>query len=322
MRGRKTSLFTQNFTTMSEDRITEKVYCYDHPSAYNNHDALAIASMANRRDDNSMWPMMAMMNGGGMNNWMNNPFAYIMFLALFRNGFGFGNNGDGFGFGQGQQNVEMQNQLQAIRSQLQDNQNSNLLMDAIKGNDFALSQLSQNLQVDFNTLQRCCCDVQAAIQQVAGQVGFSAERVINAVNMGDCNVIQALKDCCCQTQQLVQRMGYENQLAQKDNIAAMQKGFCDLGFGMQAGFDRTNTGLERGFSQIGYDTQKQTCDIINAGNANTQRIIDTLNSHWNDENQRKIQDLKFELSQERQNNLILNRLNNGCGCGCGCGCGQ
>lgn len=114
-------------------------------------------------------------------------------------------------------------------------------------------------------------------------------------------------------------MGYENQLAQKDNITAMQKGFCDLGFGMQAGFDRTNTGLERGFSQIGYDTQKQTCDIINAGNANTQRIIDTLNNHWNDENQRKIQDLKFELSQERQNNLILNRLNNGCGCGCGCG---
>ena len=311
---------------MSEDRITEKVYCYDHPSAYNHNDAALIAAMCNRQHTDPM-AMAAMMNGGmGMNNWMNNPFAYIMFLALFRNGFGFGGNGEGFGFGQGQQNVEMQNQLQAIRSQLQDNQNSKLLMDAIKGNDFALSQLSQNLQVDFNTLQKCCCDVQAAIQQVAGQVGYSAERVINAVNMGDCNVIQALKDCCCQTQQLVQRMGYENQLAQKDNIAAMQKGFCDVGFGMQAGFDRTNTGIERGFSQVGYETQRQTCDIVNAGNANTQRIIDTLNGHWNDENQRKIQDLKFELSQERQNNLILNRLN-GCNnwsnnCGCGCGCGQ
>lgn len=309
---------------MSEDRITEKVYCYDHPSTYgHNNDALAMAMLANQKNNADPMAMAAMMNGGmGMNNWMNNPFAYIMFLALFRNGFGFG-NGDGFGYGQGQQNVEMQNQLQAIRSQLQDNQNSNLLMDAIKGNEFALSQLSQNLQVDFNTLQKCCCDVQAAIQQVAGQVGFSAERVINAVNMGDCNVIQALKDCCCQTQQLVQRMGFENQLAQKDTINAVQKGVCDLGFGMQAGFDRTNSGLERGFSQIGYDTQKQTCDIITAGNANTQRIIDTLNNHWNDENQRKIQDLKFELSQERQNNLILNRLN-GCeyGNGCGCGCGQ
>lgn len=120
-------------------------------------------------------------------------------------------------------------------------------------------------------------------------------------------------------------MGYENQLAQKDNITAMQKGFCDLGFGMQAGFDRINTGLERGFSQVGYETQKQTCDIINNANSNTQRVIDTLNNHWKDEQALQIQDLKFQLSQERQNNLLLNRLGgNGCGCGnsCGCGCGQ
>lgn len=63
-----------------------------------------------------------------------------------------------------------------------------------------------------------------------------------------------------------------------------------------------------------------------AGTA-TQGIIDTLNNHWKDEQALKIQDLKFELSQERQNNLInerFNRLGN-CGCGgnsCGCGCGQ
>ena len=304
-----------------EDKITEKVYCYDHPSAYNNNEAALIAAMCNKQHTDPM-AMAAMMNGGMGNNWMSNPFAYIMFLALFRNGFGGWGNGDGASA----QGIETQAQLNAIRTQLQDNQNSHLLMDAIKGNEFALSQLAQNLQVDFNTLQKCCCDVQSAIQQVAGQVGFSAERVINAVNMGDCNVIQAIKDCCCQTQQIVQRMGYENQLAQKDTISAMQKGFCDLGFGMQAGFDRTNTGLERGFSQVGYETQKQTCDIITAGNANTQRIIDTLNNHWNDENQRKIQDLKFELSQERQNNLLLSRLGGNCGCGgnygCGCGCGQ
>lgn len=311
---------------MAEDRITEKVYCYDHPSAYNNHDALAIAAMNNRGHENECWPMMAMMNGG-MNNWMNNPFAYLMFLSIFRNG-GFGWGGEGFGWmnGQGQQNVEMQNQLQAIRSQLQDNQNSNLIMDAIKGSEFALSQLSQNLNIDFNTLQKCCCDVQAAIQNVAGQVGFSAERVINAVNMGDCNVIQALKDCCCQTQQLVQRMGYENQLAQKDQMFVTQKGFSDLTFTTQVGFDRTNTAVERGFSATAFQAQQDKCDIIRANQDNTQRIIDTLNNHWSSEQANKIQDLKFELSQERQNNLILSRLNgNSCGCnghGCGCGCGQ
>ena len=281
----------------------EKILCCDR-GCNNNNDPLSMAAMMN----------------GGMNNWQNNPFIYLVWMMFAQRMWG-DNWGNGFN-GQNAQNVEMQNQLQAIRTQLQDNQNSGLLMDAIKGNGFALSQLAQNLQIDFNTLQKCCCDVQAAIQDVAGKVGFSAERVINAVNMGDCNVIQALKDCCCENKLLVQRMGYENQLAQKDNIAAMQKGFCDLGFGMQAGFDRTNTGLERGFSQVGYETQKQTCDIINAGNANTQRIIDTLTTHWSDEQGRKIQDLKFELSQERQNNLILNRLNNLGGCGFGNGCGN
>ena len=101
------------------------------------------------------------------------------------------------------------------------------------------------LNIDFNTLQKCCCDIQAAIQQVAGQVNFSAERVINAVNLGDCNIIQALQ------------------------------------------------------------AQQDKCDILRAGQDNTQRIIDTLNNHWKDEQALKIQDLKFELSQERQNNLLL-----------------
>ena len=62
------------------DQITEKVYCYDHPSAYNNNG----------------WEMAALMNNGN-NQWMNNPFAYMMMLALFGmwgGGFGFGNRGD------------------------------------------------------------------------------------------------------------------------------------------------------------------------------------------------------------------------------------
>lgn len=303
---------------MPNNDCIEKVYCYERP----NNDALAVAAMSR----NNMDPMAMAMMGGGMNNWMNNPFAYLMFMALFRNGgFGFGGNGDG----PATQGIETQAQLNAIRTQLQDNQNADCIKSAVQGNGFAISQLAQTLNIDFNTLQKCCCDVQAAIQNVAGQVGFSAERVINAANMGDCRIIEALKDCCCQNKELVQRMGYENQLAQKDNISAMQRGFCDLGFGMQAGFDRTNTGIERGFSQVSYDTQRQTCDIINAGKDNTQRIIDTLNNHWNAEKDLQIQDLKFQISQERQNNLIMNRLNgcncnNGCGnnYGCGCGCGQ
>lgn len=294
---------------MSEDRITEKVYCYDHPSAYQNNEAALIAAMCNKQQTDPA--LTAMMANGGMNGMWNNPFVYLVWM-MFAGRF-FNNNGlDGGVAGQASQNIEIQNQLQAIRSQMQDNQNSGLIMDAIKGNASAIGQLASNLNCDFNALNGAICDVRGGIDRLSGQVGFSAERVINAVNMGDCGITQALKDCCCTTQKSILEMGYQNQLQN-----------CQQTNTIMTGINTINTGLERGFSNVAYATQSQTCEIINAGNANTQRIIDTLNNHWNDENQRKIQDLKFELSQERQNNLILNKLGSYNGsCGCGCGCGQ
>lgn len=286
----------------------EKIYCCDRD---NNDNALAAAIMANgnnRRDD---WgPMAAMMNN---NNWMNNPFAYIMFLALFRNGgFGWGN---GDGAGTAAQGIETQAQLNAIRTQLQDTSNADCIKSAVQGNAFAISRLAQILNIDFNTLQKCCCDVQAAIQQVAGQVGFSAERVINAVNLGDCNIIQALQNCCCQTQRQIADFRADIQLQNCKGTGELRNGQRDLGFA-----------ITQGLSSTAFQAQQDKCDILRAGQDNTQRIIDTLNNHWKDEQALKIQDLKFELSQERQNNLInerFNRLGNyGCGNGCGCGCGQ
>ena len=99
----------------------------------------------------------------------------------------------------------------------------------------------------------------------------------------------------------------------------LRNGQRDLGFA-----------ITQGFSATAFQAQQDKCDILRAGQDNTQRIIDTLNNHWKDEQALKIQDLKFELSQERQNNLInerFNRLgncgcgwNNNCGCGNGCGC--
>lgn len=296
----------------------EKIYCCDRD---NNDNALAAAILANgnnRRDD---WGPMAaaMMNNAGwnQNQWMNNPFAYLMFLALFRNGgFGFG---DGHGAGVATQGIEMQAQLNAIRTQLQDNQNADCIKQTIQGNGFALSQLAQTLNIDFNTLQKCCCDVQAAIQQVAGQVGFSAERVIAAIERGNLGLLAAVKDCCCQTQKELIQMAGDIKLQNCQMMGELRNGQRDLG---QA--------ITQGFSQTAFQAQQDKCDIIRAGQDNTQRIIDTLNNHWKDEQALKIQDLKFELSQERQNNLInerFNRLgncgcgwNNNCGCGNGCGC--
>lgn len=170
----------------------EKIYCTD------NNDVL-LASVMGKNNNNPM-AMAAMLNN---NQWMNNPFIYLVFLMMFgRNGL-WGNNANSV------QNAEIQGQLNAIRNQMSDNQNSGLLMDAVKGNNNAITQLASNLNCDFNSLNNAICAVRSGIQDVAGKVGFSAEKVINAVNLGDLNIVQQLKDCCCQTQQNLLKMGYE-----------------------------------------------------------------------------------------------------------------
>ena len=110
----------------------------------------------------------------------------------------------GNGYGEGNlQNTEIQNQLNALRTQMQDNQNTNAIMDALKGNGCQIGQLAQSLNCDFNTLNAAICDVRQGIGNLAGQVGFSAERIINSVLTGNLQMTQALKDCCCQTQQSI-----------------------------------------------------------------------------------------------------------------------
>lgn len=266
---------------------TEKIYCTDRGS-----DAMAyLAGMNGGNRGCDPMAMAAMMNGGMGNGMWNNPFAYLIWL-VFAGRF-MGNGWDGNGCAQG----NLTAQLDSLRNQMADNQNSGLIMDAIKGNATAIGQLASNLNCDFNQLQNAICCVKSAIEQVGGQIGFTGERVINAVNMGDCNIIQAIKDCCCTTQKSILEMGYQNQLQN-----------CQQTYQIMGGINTLNTGLERGFANVAYEAQAQTCQLINAGNANTQRIIDTLNCHWNQELQQKYQDARLELSQQRQNQFLISQL--------------
>lgn len=261
--------------------------------ANRDNNPLAMAAMMRNRDDDDMW---------------NNPFAYMMMMGMMRYMYGADwNNRDN---GADVQRAEIQSQIESLRNQMADNQNSNLLMGAIQGNGNDLKMLASNLNCDFNALQNSICGIQAGIQQLGGQVGYSAERVINAISQGNLQMTIALKDCCCQTQQNIIKMGYDNQLGQKDIVNQMQQGFS-----------YTNTGIERAASNLGFQMQQDKCDVIRAGENNMQRILDTLNGHWDREKSDEIQDLKFKNSQMQQNLFMYNLYNGGCG-GCGgCGCG-
>ena len=254
-----------------------------------------LGSIANKGNHSDPMAMAAMMNNS---QWMNNPFIYLVFLMMFgRNGL-WGNNGNGI------QDAEIQGQIQSLRTQMSDNHNSDLLMSAIKGNGDALNTLAANLNCDFNQLQSAVCNVQSAIQQVGGQVGYSAEKVINAANLGDLNIVQQLKDCCCTTQQNIVKMGYESQLGQKDIINTIQT----QTLAMQQGHNNITTEILRNLATITAQNQQDKCDILRSGEMNTQRIVDVLNNHWQSDLQQRYNDARLELSQQRQNAELIAAL--------------
>ena len=192
----------------------------------------------------------SMLNNGAQ--WMNNPWIYFVFLALFgRNGELFGNNGDC-----------------GLAQTVADNHNSDLLMGAIKGNSDAAAALAASLN----------CGV-------------------DSINAAICNLKSAMEACCCQSQKDAIKAGYEAQIS---NLQQTN--------GLMAKLDQISSGMQTGFSQVGYATAQQTCEIKNNENANTQRIIDTLNNHWTADLTQKYQDARLELSQLKQNETLIAAL--------------
>lgn len=175
----------------------EKIYCTD------NNDAL-LASVMGKNNNNPM-AMAAMLNN---NQWMNNPFIYLVFLMMFgRNGL-WGTNANSV------QNAEIQGQLNAIRNQMSDNQNSNLLMDAVKGNNNAITQLTSNLNCDFNSLNNAICAVRSGVER-----GFASTNY--ATKTQTCEI---LRDNQRNTQQIIDTLNahWNQDLQQKYNDARLE----------------------------------------------------------------------------------------------------
>ena len=147
---------------------------------------------------------MAMMN--------NNPWMYLVMLALFGGGgFGFGNRG-GVSPGGAALDIETQNKLSTLQAQINDNNNNQWAREAIQGNTFAISQLSQSLNVDYNALTQAINTVNFGISQLGAETGMGFAGVTNAINLGNLNIVQQLKDCCCATQKQILEQGYQGRI--------------------------------------------------------------------------------------------------------------
>ena len=228
--------------------------------------------------------------GFGGNGMWNNPFMYLVWMYMMRwmNGGDWGQGGDGC---YKALEASTQRQIQTLSDQINDNHTSDLLMAAIQGSTSALQEASTRLGCDINAVASAVQGVRSDIAAVGSQLGFSSERIINAVNQGDCGVIQALKDCCCETQKSILTNNYENRIALSDATASLKDTVNFVGLQVEKGFSNTN-----------YETQAQTCALQNtirdAGTANTNAIIAKLDAMQNQALLDKIDSLRERNSEQ------------------------
>lgn len=261
---------------LENDRIIVQDRGYDAGLA-------ALIQNANRGNWDPM-AMMAMMNNGNFGG--NGGWWWIFIIILF---WGWGGRGFGNGLGQAETNADFA-RLAAMGNQ---NNNTDLLMQAIQGNKDAVNSLATAINCDSKSISNAICAIQGGIDKVSGEVGYSAERVINAINSGDANLASQLANCCCTTQRSIDavnlnltKMSYEDQLA-----------VCN----------QTNTLVNT--------MNQNTLSLRDAGLANTNAIIAKIDSFENMYRQDKYDallakntSLTNELSQLRQNQYIASNV--------------
>lgn len=216
-----------------------------------------LAALMQNANRNNFDPaaMMAMMNNNGFGN---GGWWWIFILLLF----GWGGNGMwGRGFN-GLNQMETNSDFARLMAFGNQNNNTDLLMQAINGNKDAINTLATNINCDSKSVSNALCAIQGAIDKVSSNVGFSSERIISAVQSGDNSIIKEICDCCCTTQRSIDsvnlnitKMSYENQLANCNQTNTLQNAIT-------TGFNNLMADNATKFGIIGDKIDAQT-QIIN-----------------------------------------------------------
>lgn len=153
------------------------------------------------------------------------------------------------------------------------NQNSTereMLMSAIQRNGVDIGQLASTLNCSVGKLDSAIGQIATQMCNLAGQQGLSFQQIINAIQAGNCAITNQIASCCCDLKQAI---------------------------------GQTNVALERGFSSVAYETQRQTCDIEKAIASSTNQILEGQRAAEMRDMQDKLDALREKNAQQA---VILN----------------
>lgn len=234
---------------------------------------------------------------GGNGSWL---IMLLIFFLFFRNGSGFGGN-----FGEIGTQAATQDSVRSIL----ENQSSDKIIAAINNNGNAISQLAQSTGFSFDQMNQAISNVRTAIIETANATNLSVKDLATQLAMGNAQITAALQNCCCTVGQKIDAVGNQLGVTMLQGFNATDKTLCDV-----------KSAVAADFAALQYQAEKNTSSLIQAGNANTDRILQYLTTD-------KIANLNTELalargqiSQFEQTQNIVSQLKGSCGCNCGCGC--
>lgn len=190
-------------------------------------------------------PAWALLNNngfGGLNSGWGGGILGFILGALFSNG-GFFGNGFGFG-GNGAAAAGY------LGNQINNDNNTDLIMNAISGTDADVRLLATTLNSDVNEVKSAINTVQSAIQNVGSQVGMSGLQVINAIQSGNASLAAQLCQCCCDNRLLTTEQGYQAQIRTIEQTNQL---------GSQA--DRNTASVVGAINSLQTNMTKEFCDI-------------------------------------------------------------
>lgn len=157
-------------------------------------------------NDSQVPAWLAMNNGNnGLfgNNGLGGGIVGFILGLLFGNG-GFGGFG-GFG-GNGLASAGY------LGNQINNNSNTDLIMNAINGTDADVRLLATTLNTDVESVRAALSTINTSLATIGSQVGMSSLQVINAIQSGNASLASKLCECCCENRLLTTQQGYESRI--------------------------------------------------------------------------------------------------------------
>lgn len=221
--------------------------------------------------------LFALCNGkSNGNGWGDNLFAILLLFIIMGRGNFFGG-----GFGGGM----MPNGQGGVVPMINNDANTAVIMQAVQRNGYDVQSLATALNTSSDAVMAAINSLGQQVCNIGNQMGLNTNQIITALMQGNNAIATQLAECCCKTNNAITAMDGNVKLAMCQQTGALTNAINNVAVGQ-----------ERGFSNVAYETQRQTCDLQNAIKDSTQTIVNGQKQAEMREMQNKIDALREENS--------------------------